>query len=219
MSDLAAPAEYLALGASALSDAMDRLGINGSCFGIAPLSPAFTLAGFARTVRYVPCGVVKGTVGDFIDDYDETTVAVLDNSGRLDCTVWGDILTDYAVRNRLAGTVIDGVCRDTALCREQNYPVFSRGAYMRTGKDRVQAQEIDGPVSIGGVRVEPGDLVVGDADGVVVVPAARATEVFDVATEIVAREDEIRSAVRAGSKLMAARIKFGYHHLQTRADS
>ncbi|MFE7243119.1 RraA family protein [Streptomyces sp. NPDC057580] len=207
---------FLALGTATLSDAMDRLGIEGTCLGIAPIDPDFTLVGRARTVRYGPCGTQKGTVGDFIDDFSAGTVAVLDNAGRPDCTVWGDILTEYAHRNALAGTVIDGVCRDGALSRSLRYPVFSRGRYMRTGKDRVQVEELDGPVVIGGVRVVPGDLLVGDGDGVVVVPAPHEQQVFEVAVSIDEREEKIREAVRSGSPLAAARERFGYHSLQTR---
>jgi 4-hydroxy-4-methyl-2-oxoglutarate aldolase len=216
MSALIDPAALLVLGTATLSDAMDRLGIEGTCLGISPLSPTFSIAGRARTVRYQPCGIVKGTVGDYVDDYEPGSVAVLDNGGRVDCTVWGDILTEYASRNQIAGTVIDGVCRDSALCRSLDYPVFTRGAFMRTGKDRVQVDELDGPVTIGGVRVHPGDLMIGDADGIVRIPADRQSELFDVASEIDERENAIRAAVRSGARLVDARTQFGYHTLQTR---
>ena len=84
-----------------ISDALDRLGIVGQCLGIAPLDPKFRLAGRAFTLRYRPTGLVeRGNVGDYIDDVPPGDVVVLDNAGRLDCTVWGDILT--AVSNRRA---------------------------------------------------------------------------------------------------------------------
>src|ERR1700744_5494786 len=92
-----------------ISDALDKLGISGQCLGIAPLDPTFRMAGPAFTVRYVPCGVHGGTVGDYIDDLPEGTVVTLDNQQRVDATVWGDILTIVATRKRLGGTVIDGV--------------------------------------------------------------------------------------------------------------
>lgn len=212
-----APEAFLALGTATLSDALDRLGLQSVCLGIAPLSPAFTLAGPARTVRYAPCGREKGTVGDYIDDFAAGTVVVLDNAGRVDCTVWGDILTECAAAKGIGGTVIDGVCRDSALCRTLDYPVFSRGAFMRTGKDRVQVEQYDGPVSIGRARVMPHDLLVGDADGVVVIEDSAADQVFEVATEIGEREDAIREAVRLGAPLRQARERFDYHHLQSRS--
>jgi 4-hydroxy-4-methyl-2-oxoglutarate aldolase len=205
-----------AFGTATVADALDRLGIHGTCLGITAIDPGFRLAGRARTVRYGPAGVMKGTVGDFVDGYAPGTVAVLDNLGRLDCTVWGDILTECAHRSGLAGTVIDGVCRDTALCRELGYPVFARGAFMRTGKDRVQVEDFDVPVSIGGVRIVPRDILIGDADGVVVVPSECAQAVLEAASEIDEREERIRQAVRAGSSLAEARSAFGYHSLQSR---
>jgi 4-hydroxy-4-methyl-2-oxoglutarate aldolase len=202
---------------SHLSDALDRLGVVGQCAGIRPLDRRFRLAGRAYTIRYVPVGTSRGTVGDYIDDLEPGQIPVLDNSGRLDATVWGDLLTVTAHRKGLPGTVIDGICRDTERSLEVGYPIFSRGHWMRTGKDRVQADAYQVPVSIGGVRIEPGDILVGAADGLVAVPASRAAEVLDVATRIAASEDRIRAAVLAGGRLDEARTAVGYHDLQHRA--
>ena len=102
-------------------------------------------------------------------------MVVLDNGGRENATVWGDILTWVAHKRGIAGTVIDGACRDTHLSRELGYPVYSRSYSMRTGKDRVQVEAMNGPVNIGDARVEPGDLLRGDADGVVVASSLRNT--------------------------------------------
>ena len=209
---------WRALSAAAVSDALDRLGLSGQCLGIKPLDAGFRLVGKAFTVRYAPVGSTHGTVGDYIDEVPPGHVVVLDNSGRMDATVWGDILTDVSHRRGLAGTVIHGVCRDVARSLELNYPIFSRGAYMRTGKDRVQAEAFGGAVSLGDVRVEPGDLMFGDADGVLVVPHARQSEVLELAMEIEARELQIRMAIAQGARLDEARRAAGYHELQRRAD-
>jgi regulator of RNase E activity RraA len=203
------------LGTSTVSDALDKLRIAGQCLGLRPLAPTMRLVGVAFTVRYVPVGARGGSVGDFIDDLRPGQVPVLDNAGRMDATVWGDLLTATADQKGLPGTVIDGVCRDTDLSLRLNYPIFSRGAWMRTGKDRVRAEAYEQAVSIGGVTVEPGDLLVGDADGVLAVPAARADEVCRLATAIGDAEDRIRAAVQAGSSLARARADHGYHALQS----
>lgn len=200
---------------SGLSDAMDRLGIAGQVRGIFPLYESFHLAGRAFTGMYQPVDVAGGTVGDYIDDVPTGSVIMLDNAGRTDVTVWGDILTLVASKRQLAGTVIDGVCRDSRRSRELNYPVFSRGQWMRTGKDRVQLTGLDVPVTIGGVRVRPGDVVVGDGDGVVVVPRERELEVLETVREIEAAEESIRGALLSGLSLVDARRQFGYHGLQT----
>jgi 4-hydroxy-4-methyl-2-oxoglutarate aldolase len=207
------------LDTAALSDAMDRLGIVGQCLGIQACDPKFRIAGRAFTILYGPAGNPPGTVGDYIDEVAPGSVIVLDNGGREDVTVWGDILTEIAHRRQIAGTVIDGINRDVALCRDLGYPVFSRRHWMRTGKDRVQVEATNNPVTIGGARVAAGDLVRGDADGVVVIPREHEASVLAVAQEIHSTEQKIREAVRGGMRLDEARRQFRYHQLQSRAKS
>jgi regulator of RNase E activity RraA len=204
------------LDTTALSDAMDRLGIAGQCLGIKPLDPGMRLAGRAFTILYGPSGKPSGTVGDYIDDVPAGHVVVLDNGGRADATVWGDILTWVAHQRRIGGTVIDGACRDTHLARDLRYAMFSRSYSMRTGKDRVQVEALGGPVNIGDARCESGDIVRGDADGVVVIPQAHEDDVLTAAEEIDAVEQRIRDAVKRGVTLVEARRQHGYHSLQTR---
>jgi regulator of RNase E activity RraA len=204
------------LDTATLSDALDRLGLGGQCAKIKPRSTSFRMTGRAWTLRYGPAGHPAGTVGDYIDDLGPGTVVVLDNGGREDCTVWGDILTEVASRKGLAGTLIDGISRDVSLCLELEYPVFSRDHWMRTGKDRVQVEATQVPVNVGNVRVCPGDLIRGDADGVVVIPAAFEDQVLAAGEEIQAAEDAIRKSVREGMSLRQAREQHRYHQLQTR---
>ena len=205
------------LDTATLSDALDRHGVVGQCYRIKPRSSSFRMAGRAWTLKYGPVGDPPGNVGDYIDDLPAGTVIVLDNNGREDCTVWGDILTEIASRKGIAGTLIDGINRDVSLCLELNDPIYSRDHWMRTGKDRVQVEATQIPVNIGNVRVCPGDLVRGDADGVVVVPAAFEDRVLAAAEEIQSAEDAIRASVREGMSLREAREKHRYHQLQTRA--
>jgi 4-hydroxy-4-methyl-2-oxoglutarate aldolase len=204
-----------ALDCATLSDALDRLGIVGQCAKIAPRGDNFALAGRAFTIRYETASKPPGTVGDYIDDVPPGSILVLDNRGREDCTVWGDILTEIAHRRQLGGTVIDGICRDVSLCRKNGYPVFARAHWMRTGKDRVQVDAMQVPVSIGGVRVLPGDLLRGDADGVVVIPASQESAILDAAEAIGRAEDAIRELTRSGKRLDEARVAHGYHQLQS----
>lgn len=204
------------LDTTALSDAMDRLGIPGQCLGIKPLDHRFRLTGRAYTILYGPAGKPPGTVGDYIDDVPPGGVVVLDNGGRENATVWGDILTWVARTRGVAGTVIDGACRDTALALDLGYPIYSRSYSMRTGKDRVQVEGTNVPVNIGDARVHPGDILRGDSDGVVVIPRAHEEEILKAAEEIDAVEDQIRRAVKEGKTLTEARKQHGYHHLQSK---
>ena len=199
-----------------VSDALDRLGIAGGCLGLTPIVQGLHIAGPAYTVHYVPTGVVKGTVGDFLDDVAPGEVVVIDNAGRTHCTVWGDLMTIAAHRKGIAGTVIDGVCRDVPRIRELSYPIYTRGHFMVTGKDRVQVDGINLPVCVGGIQVRPGDIVVADDSGVLVVPLEKAEEVLAAAREIAEAEDFIERALEQGETLAGARRRFGYHKLQSK---
>jgi 4-hydroxy-4-methyl-2-oxoglutarate aldolase len=197
-----------------ISDALDRLGRPGSLLGLAPLFNGARLCGRAFTVRYVTAGSPAGTVGDYLDDVAPGEVVVLDNGGRVDCTVWGDILTTMAANRAVAGTVIDGVCRDVQRALGLDYPIYSRGRFMRTGKDRVEVSDVGRPVTIARVNVRPGDLLVGDADGVLSVPQDLEDEVLAIADQIAEREGAIVADILSGVSLGEARQRHGYHLLQ-----
>lgn len=205
---------FAELSAATLSDALDRLGRPGGLLGIAPLADGQAMAGRAFTVRYVTAGDPPGTVGDYLDDVPPGHVVALDNGGRTDATVWGDILTAVAHHKGVAGTVIDGVCRDTHRALGLGYPVYSRGRYMRTGKDRVEVSDVGTPVTIGGTQVRAGDLLVGDCDGVVAVPRADEERVLEIALDIAERESRILAEALAGATIAEARAAHGYHLLQ-----
>jgi len=207
--------DLVRLGTATLSDALDRLGLPGSAHGIAPLATGQRMAGPAYTVRYVPVGADPGTVGDYLDAVAPGQVVVLDNGGRTDCTVWGDILTAAAHARGIAGTAIHGVCRDVARPLALGYPIYSAGRFMRTGKGRVEVADVETAVTLGDAQVRPGDWVVGDDDGVVVVPAARLDEVLDAATLIDAAEAGIVAALADGMTIAGARERHGYHNLQS----
>lgn len=208
------------LSTAEISDALDAFKLPGSALGIGHVAGPARLFGFAFTVRFAPIDRSSpGTVGDFIDSLKPGTVAVLDNGARLDCTVWGGILSRLAAHKGLAGTVVHGVCRDTAEADEARYPLFASGRFMRTGKDRVQVEAYEQPVTLGDVRVCPGDLVVGDLDGVVVVPRLRMQEVLVKALETRTIEEQILASALSGMPLTEARKQFKYHILQRAEDS
>ena len=206
--------EWAGLSTATVSDALDKISAPGSARGIGPLTSSPYLIGRAFTVRYVPAGSPPGTVGDYLDEVPPGGVVVLDNDGRTDCTVWGDILTAVAVHRELAGTVVNGVCRDSSRALSLGYPLFSRGRFMRTGKDRVEVAEIGGSVSVGDTRARAGDLIIGDDDGVVVVAHEHEVRVLELARQIAAREQEILSDALAQGSLRQARSRHGYHSLQ-----
>jgi regulator of RNase E activity RraA len=209
------PADVGRLSTAEISDALDALRLPGSVFGVGHVAGRKRLFGPAYTVRFAPVDTLNpGTVGDYLDETPEGAIVVLDNAGRMDCTVWGGILSQLAARRNIGGTVIHGVCRDTAEAEQVGYPLYARGRFMRTGKDRVQVEAVGEVVSLGDVRVAVGDWIVADEDGVVVIRHDRAGEVFERALALRAAEERIVAATLAGASLTEARSQVDYHKLQ-----
>ena len=206
------------LSTASISDALDSLGLPGSLRGVGALRQSQRTVGPVFTVTYEPVDEAGGTVGDFLDDVPAGAVILIDNAGRTDCTVWGGIMSQTAHERGIAGTVINGTCRDVAVATAAGYPIWSVARFMRTGKDRVRVAAIQTAVTIDGVLIHPGDILVADDDGAVAVPAARLDEVADVARRIDRVEEAIVEAVRGGATLAEARTRHGYHSLQTRKD-
>jgi 4-hydroxy-4-methyl-2-oxoglutarate aldolase len=205
-------------GGTAISDALDTLGIDGGCQGLRAITPGARCAGLAITIRF---DVVQpgeaGPAADYIDEVPPGSVIMIDNGGRRHCTVWGDILSACARARGIAGTVIHGCCRDSARIRESGYPVFALSAYMKSGKNRVRMTARDVPVVIGSTTIRPRDIVVGDDDGVVVIPRERLADVVRVASEVVAMEQRVVAAVMSGMTLAEARRVNGYDRFSLRS--
>jgi regulator of RNase E activity RraA len=209
-------ARFAKLPSSAISDALDKLGIAGQVDGLRPMLGGARICGQAVTLRYLPVGIAGGNVGDYLHLAEAGDVICIDNRGRLDCTVWGNILTEAAKARGIAGTVIEGVNRDVGESRAYGYPIWSRASHSRTGKDRVALDAANVPIVLGHVRVDPGDVVCADDSCVVIVPQARAADVLAVAEAIEAKETLILDDIRAGVDLAEARRRHGYHSLQTK---
>ncbi len=184
--------EFALLSTSIVSDALDRLGVKGQCNGLHALSPLRTkLCGRIFTVQFLPCGppdarTPNGDIGDYIDDVPAGYVIAIDNRGNPDRCVWDAVMTRSARERGIAGTVIDGVCRDHARSGAPDFPLFALGPHSRNGKDRVRVEAYNLPVVIGGVRVECDDVLLGDADGVVVVPRDYLAQTLAAARQITA---------------------------------
>lgn len=164
---------------------------------IKPVAPATTV-GTALTVRTAP--------GDNLPIHEALTVAspgdvlVVDAGGDVETALWGELLSTSAAAHDLAGTVLDGATRDAAAIDELGYPVFARAVCPRPPV-KADAGSIGVPVTCGGVEVSPGDVVVGDGDGVAVVDPAHAEAVADDAAAKLEREGELASRAADGEYL------------------
>ena len=208
------PDDARGLTTAEVSDALDKLGWHGVGFGLRPIGSGTPIVGRAFTVRCRPADKPAGAIGDYIDDVPPGSIIVIDNGGRVDCTVWGGILTQVAQARGVTGVVIHGAARDTATAIRLGYPLYARAPLMRTGKDRVQLEALNGPVSLGEVRVMPGDLVFADQDGVVAAPRSLEHEAVAIARQIRAVEAAVLARALAGERLDEIRRSVGYQTLQ-----
>lgn len=128
--------------------------------------------------------------------------------GLMRCAYWGELLTATARMRKANGAVIHGYHRDTTKMLEQNWPVFSHGAFGQDSSIRSKIADYRCPVEIGGVHVAPGDLIFGDVDGVVVVPQSCEDEVIRLALEKAQGENVVRNAIEAGMSSTEALAKY-----------
>lgn len=138
---------------------------------------------------------------------DDVMIAAAGGSNR--SGIWGELLSTAARNSGCVGAVVDGAVRDVRKMREMQFPVFARGTNVYDSKDRQRVIDLDVPVEIGGVRFCPGDLVIADIDGVVVIPAEVEQEAVRNAWQKVHAENVTRDAIRAGMKATAAYEKYG----------
>jgi 4-hydroxy-4-methyl-2-oxoglutarate aldolase len=190
-----------ALDTCAVSDAMDRHGLTGVAGGLRPLSSTARIAGRVVTVRLKLKGAEESTrhLGTAaIEAASHGDVVVVDHQGREDAAGWGGILSTAAKYRGLSGVIIDGACRDIDEARTLGFPVFATAATPLTARGRAVEESFNEPVTIRGIAVRPGDLVLADGSGVVFLPMTRAEEIIATAESIAAREAEMTKSVLAG---------------------
>ncbi len=175
-----------------ISDAAHRM----PCMeGIRPIAPGLKLVGTAVTARTLPGDWSKPVQA--IDAAQPGDVIVVDAGGR-GPAVWGELATHSALQRKLCGVVIDGAIRDTSEILALKFPAFARLTLSNAGEPRGHG-EVNCPVTVGGLRVEPGDWIVGDDDGVVVLPKGRAVEIANYALDCLERENRIRGEIEKGA--------------------
>jgi 4-hydroxy-4-methyl-2-oxoglutarate aldolase len=129
--------------------------------------------------------------------------------GSQNCAAWGEIMTATARTRKGAGAIIDGFHRDTPRVLEQSWPVFSRGRFAQDAAVRSKVVDFRCAIEIGGVRIDPGDLVFGDQDGVVIIPQKREDEVLKLAFKKATAEKLVRKEIEAGMSSTDAFRKYG----------
>lgn len=188
-----------AFGSATVYEALGRIGAMDHA--IKPLHVGQSVAGRAVTVDSAPGDNLAVHHGAGLAGRGD--VLVVDAKAFLGAGPWGDVLSLYAMHRGIAGLVIDGAVRDSRAIIDMGFPVFCRGVCIN-GTDKVNAGRVNVPIVCGGVAVRPGDVVVGDADGVTVVPIELVREACEASAKRVQAEDALRSAIRRGVSLVDA---------------
>lgn len=197
-----------------IGDILDALGHHHQFLSpaIRPLHPSKRLVGRVMPVLISDVfGIPSKPFGRLTEALDalEPGEIYLARSGRLECAAWGEILTATARGRGARGAVIDGYHRDTHAVLAQDWPVFSRGPFAQDAGARAAVVDFRVPVEIDGVSITPGDLLVGDIDGVVVIPRGVEEEVLERALQKVAAESRTRAAIESGMSSTTAYETFG----------
>lgn len=180
-----------------ISDVIENVGMVMDS-GIKPISRGEAVTGTALTVKGVP--------GDNLIIHKAITMAepgdilIIDGDGYTETAYLGELMCTSCQAHDLAGIVIDGAIRDREEIAKMGFPLYARGVHPR-GPVKQHPGSINVPISCGGVTVRPGDIVVGDDDGVAVVPADDAETIYESAREKLAAEDDLRERVEDGEYL------------------
>jgi len=199
-----------------LSDALDKIGIRGAVIGIRPLFGMPKVIGRAVTIKMTAAGMVKSKrhLGiDAIATAAPGDVIAIDNRGDLYNNCWGEILSCAAKKKGILGVFIDGAARDIDVCQEIAFPVFARGVVPITARGRIMQEDFNCVIRLGDVQVRPGDILVGDINGLVVIPPEKIEEVISAAEDIFEKEELMKADILKGMDILEVDSKYNYEQM------
>jgi regulator of RNase E activity RraA len=209
--------EYLRLSTPNVSDALDRLQIKGAPHGILPLwSGCKKIVGPAATMKLVPVGEGLKSPSPAMGSLEAVKAArpgdvlVIDHGASMDANSYGGIVGFTTKHRGLVGCVIDGVTRDVDEYKELALPVYARGIIQQSIRNRCDFAGHGIEVELGGVKVRPGDFIMADDNGVLVIPKERVDEVLQIAKEYKTFEEQIVEAIRNGDDPVEAHERVSY---------
>jgi len=185
-----------------VSDALDKLGLTGVAPGIQRLATDTKIVGPVVTVRLEAANgrtAERHLCTAAIEAARPGEIIVVEHHSRSDCAGWGGILSRAAGMQKIAGVIVDGICRDIDESRELGFPVFGRGVTPVTARGRIIETAFNVPVTIGSTPVKPGDWVIADGSGVVFISAANLDVVLEQAETLLAREAQLVAEIEAGT--------------------
>jgi regulator of RNase E activity RraA len=199
-----------------LSDALDQAGLRGAVIGIRPLFGMPKVVGRAVTIKITAAGMMKSKRHLGIDAIAASSpgdVIAIDNRGDTYNNCWGEILSCAAQQKGVSGVLVDGAARDVDFCQEIGFPVFARGVVPITARGRIMQEDFNCPIRLGDVQVRPGDILVGDVNGVVVIPEEKVDEVLSAAEMILEKEEKMKADILAGMDILEVDSKYNYEQM------
>jgi 4-hydroxy-4-methyl-2-oxoglutarate aldolase len=200
----------------AVSDALDSLALKGATWGVRPQWQCPRIVGRTVTMKIKPAGLQQPTqhLGTApIEAAKPGDIIVIDNGGKLEFSCWGGLLALSAKLKGLSGVVIDGASRDIDEARELGFPVYARGAVPMTARGRVMQESFNQEIQFAGVQCHPGDLVIADGSGVVIIPREKEQGVVAAAEAIYQKEQEMADGIRKGYSGREMLEKLGYEQM------
>jgi regulator of RNase E activity RraA len=198
-----------------VSDALDGLGYKHQSprLPLRPYTADSLLVGRCKTTLWVDMSHVDPRPYDLelkaVDACQADDVLIAAAGGSVRSGIWGELLTTAAVNRGCVGAIVDGAIRDVAKIRNLEFPVFARSTCVYDSLNRQRVVDVDVPVEIDGVAFHPGDLVLADEDGIIVVPQIVESEAIRRAWDKVHAENMVRDAIRGGLKATEAFEKYG----------
>lgn len=199
-----------------ISDALDALGLASGITGILPAFDCPKLFGPIVTIKMTAAGQTpsKSHVGiKAIVSAAKGDIIVIDNGGRKDVSCWGEILSYAAKSQGVSGVVIDGAFRDIDDIKLLGFPVYARGVVPVTARKRIMEIETNTIIQCGGVQVRPGDFIMADGNGVVIIPLEKFNEVLKKAEELFNKEQAMIREIKEGSPIDVVDKKYGYEKM------
>jgi regulator of RNase E activity RraA len=199
-----------------LADALDKVGIRGAVIGIKPMYDCPKILGRAVTIKITAAGMVKSKYHlgvRAIDAASPGDMIIIDNRGDLNNNCWGEILSMGAKMKKISGVVVDGAARDIDACREFGFSVYARGTVPITARGRIMEESFNEVIRIGDVQVKPGDIVMADINGVVIIPVEKLDEVLEAAEEILQKEEAMVEELRKGVPILEVDQKYAYESM------
>lgn len=206
---------YRRLYTGLVADLLDGKGVRSHSLpaNLRPLKEDMIVAGPAFTCQGYPTGDTKSDdtpmLIRMLESLTPHSVAVMATGGDVSSSHWGEIMTLSARQRGCTGAVVDGGVRDTAYILKAHFPVFTKFYMPASSVSRFELKELQVPIRIGEVGIHPGDFILGDVDGVVVVPGSLTEEILREGEEKMRNESGMRQALRKGMPLKEVYKKYG----------